>query len=240
MRHQDRRRAVTKQFRIAVIPGDGIGPEVMDAALPALEAAAATEGARMNWHRLPYGADHYLATGETLPDAGFAELRDGVDGILLGALGDPRVPDNQHARDILLGLRFRLDLYVNFRPCRLLHPALCPLRERDPRAPGRSIDFAIFRENTEGGYLGKGTAEHVGTAEERQVTHEIHTAPKVTRILRAAFEWAKANGRTRITMRTNRTPCPPTASGDGCLPRWEPRTPTSRRSIATSMPWPWS
>jgi len=191
---------VTKQFRIAVIPGDGIGPEVIDAALPALEAAAATEGARMNWHRLPYGADHYLATGETLPDAGFAELRDGVDGILLGALGDPRVPDNQHARDILLGLRFRLDLYVNFRPCRLLHPALCPLRERDPRTPGRSIDFAIFRENTEGGYLGQGTAEHVGTAEERQVTHEIHTAPKVTRILRAAFEWAKANGRTRITM----------------------------------------
>lgn len=191
---------MTTQFRIALIPGDGIGPEVIEAAVPAIEAAARTERAQLEWRRLPYGADHYLATGETLPDAAFAELRDDVDGILLGALGDPRVPANEHARDILLGLRFRLDLYVNFRPCRLLHPALCPLREPPPHAPSRSIDFVIFRENTEGVYLGQGTAEHVGTATERQVTHEIHTAPKVTRILRAAFDWASANGRTRITM----------------------------------------
>lgn len=191
---------MTKPFRVAVIPGDGIGPEVIDATLPVVDAAAATEQASMAWHRLPYGADHYLTTGESLPDAAFAELRDEVDGILLGALGDPRVPDNEHARDILLGLRFRLDLYINFRPCRLLHPTLCPLRQRDSSPHGRAIDFVIFRENTEGGYLGQGTAEHVGTAEERQVTHEVNTAPKVTRILRAAFEWAKANGKTRLTM----------------------------------------
>ncbi len=191
---------MTTRFRIAVIPGDGIGPEVVEASLPALQAAAATQQAAFEWRRLPYGADHYLATKETLPDAVFAELRDEVDGILLGALGDPRVPDNEHARDILLGLRFRLDLYVNFRPCRLLHPALCPLRDPPPSAPSRAIDFAIFRENTEGVYLGEGTADDVGTPAERQVTHEIHTAPKVTRILEAAFEWAKANGKTRITM----------------------------------------
>ena len=187
------------RFHVAVIPGDGIGPEVVDAALPAVEAAAALDGAALEFERLPWGADHFLSTGETLPEEGFAHLRDDVDAIFLGALGDPRVPGNEHARDILLGLRFRLDLYVNFRPCRLLLPSLCPLREREPGAE-RKIDFAIFRENTEGVYLGRGTEEAVGTPEEVRIAHEVHTARGVRRILQAAFEWAEADGRTRITM----------------------------------------
>ena len=196
-----------KRFEIALIPGDGIGPEVIDAALPALEAAAGVESAELRFERLPFGADHFLSTGETLPEEAFAHLRDDVDAILVGALGDPRVPGNEHARDILLGLRFRLDLYVNFRPCRLLHPDLCPLRPRHP-APGasaepdgrRAIDFVIFRENTEGVYLGRGTEEAVGTPAEIRIAHEVHTAPKVERILRAAFGWARTYGRTRVTM----------------------------------------
>jgi 3-isopropylmalate dehydrogenase len=198
---------VTRTLRIATIAGDGIGPEVVRAATPALEQAAALDDARVAWEHLPLGADHYLATGETLPQDTFEHLRDDVDAILLGALGDPRVPGNEHARDILLGLRFRLDLYVNFRPVRLYHPDLTPLRAAQQRhgvtaepGDGPSIDFVIFRENTEGSYLARGTASGEGTPEEEQVSHEVHTAPKVARIIRAAFEWATAHGRTRVTM----------------------------------------
>lgn len=187
--------------RIAIIAGDGIGPEVVDAAWPIIERAAAAEGLTLSAERLPYSADHYLATGETLPDEAFAHLRDDVDAILVGALGDPRVPGNEHARDILLGLRFRLDLYINFRPSRLYHPRLSPLRT-DRRSDGGStgIDFVIFRENTEGQYTAQGRAEGVGTPEEVQVSEEINTRKGVARIIEAAFAWAAANGKTRVTM----------------------------------------
>lgn len=184
----------SRAFKVAVIGGDGIGPEVVDAAIPAIERAARSQGATIAWERLPYGADHFLKTGETLPDHAFQHLRDEVDAILVGALGDPRVPDQRHARDILLGLRFRLDLYINFRPCWLLHPDLCPLKG-DPK-----IDLVIFRENTEGLYLARGSSKQVGTPEEEQIAEEINTAPKVTRIIRAAFEWARAHGKTKVAM----------------------------------------
>ena len=187
--------------RIAIIAGDGIGPEVIDAALPVIEAAARTEGLTLDVERLPYSADHYLRTGETLPDEAFEHLRDDVDGILVGALGDPRVPGNEHARDILLGLRFRLDLYINFRPTRLFHPKLSPLRA-DRRTDGGStaIDFVIFRENTEGQYLGKGRSESLGTPDEVHVSEEINTRKGVARIIEAAFAWAAEHGKTRVTM----------------------------------------
>jgi 3-isopropylmalate dehydrogenase len=174
---------------VAVISGDGIGPEVIEAAIPVLERAAAKYGFTLACERLPYGADHFLQTGETLPAAAFRHLRDDVDAILLGALGDPRVPGNEHARDILLGLRFRLDLYINFRPVTLLHPDLTPLRNSRP------IDFVIFRENTEGVYLGRGRI-----AGDEYVAEEVNTAQGVERIIRAAFAWAKTHGKMRITM----------------------------------------
>ncbi len=190
-----------RRARIAVIAGDGIGPEVLAAGLPIIEAAGRAEGLALDVEHLPYSADHYLKTGETLPDEAFAHLRDDVDAILLGALGDPRVPGNEHARDILLGLRFRLDLYINFRPSRLYHPRLSPLRA-DRRADGGSttIDFVIFRENTEGQYTGQGRAEAVGTPDEVQVSEEINSRKGVARIIEAAFAWAQANGKTRVTM----------------------------------------
>src|SRR5713226_6108696 len=122
------RRTETANHRVAVIAGDGIGPEVIEAAIPVLDAAADKHGIRLAWERLPYSAARFLTTKETLPDHAFRHLRDDVDAIFLGALGDPRVPRNEHARDILLGLRFRLDLYINFRPVQLLHPDLTPLR----------------------------------------------------------------------------------------------------------------
>ena len=180
---------MTRSHRVAVIAGDGIGPEVIDAAIPVLERAAMRHGFALALERLPYSADHYLKTGETLPDPAFTHLRDDVDAILLGAIGDPRVPGNEHARDILLGLRFRLDLYINFRPVLLLHPDLTPLR-----ATG-AIDFVIFRENTEGVYLGRGRI----TGDEF-IAEEVNTAPGVERIIRAAFVWAAAHGKTRVTM----------------------------------------
>jgi 3-isopropylmalate dehydrogenase len=195
---------VRRRLDIATIAGDGVGSEVLHAALPSVERAAALDGAAIAWEHLPLGADHYLRTGETLTQAMLEHLRDDVDAIFLGALGDPRVPGNEHARDILLGLRFRLDLYINFRPVRLLHPDLTPLRRvaGGQRGSGMAapIDFVIFRENTEGSYTGQGTAAGVGTPEEEQIAHEIHTAPKVSRIIRAAFAWAAAHGRTLVTM----------------------------------------
>src|SRR5919198_6645956 len=151
------RRPGGRAATVAVIAGDGIGPEVIEAAIPILDRIAAKHEFSLQWERLPYSADHYLKTGETLPEPAFHHLRDDVDAILLGALGDPRVPGNEHARDILLGLRFKLDLYVNFRPVELLHPDLTPLR-LPPTGPSAHplIDFVIFRENTEGQYTGRG------------------------------------------------------------------------------------
>ena len=183
---------------IAVIAGDGIGPEVIEAAIPILDRVARKHSFSLSWERLPYAADHYLKTKETLPDQAFNHLRDDVDAILLGALGDPRVPGNEHARDILLGLRFRLDLYVNFRPVTLLHSDLTPLRLNRPTVQPSSrptIDFVIFRENTEGQYTGRGR-DHG----DEHISEEVNTGKGVERIIRAAFEWAKQHGKTRVTM----------------------------------------
>ncbi|HUP19771.1 MAG TPA: isocitrate/isopropylmalate dehydrogenase family protein [Gemmatimonadota bacterium] len=185
--------------RVAVIGGDGVGPEVTGVAMRALEAAGRGAGVEYAFERLPYGADHYLATGETLPDSAFDRLQSEFDAILLGALGDPRVPGNEHARDILLGLRFRLDLYVNLRPVRLLHPALCPLAPR-PDGGERKIDLVIFRENTEGAYAGLGGSFKKGTPHEIAINEDLNTYRGVKRIIQAAFEHAVERGRHRVTM----------------------------------------
>ncbi|MFQ5746563.1 MAG: isocitrate/isopropylmalate dehydrogenase family protein [Gemmatimonadota bacterium] len=183
-------------IRIALIPGDGIGPEVLAEARRALDALSAAGLADVALEEFPHGAEHYLATGETLGEAALCRLRDEFDAILLGAVGDPRVPDNRHARDILLGLRFRLDLYINFRPARLRAPRLSPLKS----AESRPIDFVIFRENTEGLYTGSGGLLREGTPDEVAVSESIATRHGVERIVRAAFEFARREGRTRVTL----------------------------------------
>ena len=181
--------------RIAIIPGDGIGVEVTREAVECLRAASRVTGRVLTLDHLPYGADHFLSTGETLPDAALDALR-GYDAILLGALGDPRVPDNRHAADILLGIRFRLDLYVNQRPVRLLADHLTPLKDRT----ARDIDFVIFRENTEGLYVGVGGFFKKGTPDEITLQEDVNTRKGVERILRHAFEHARAKGRKRVLM----------------------------------------
>ena len=180
--------------RIAVIPGDGIGREVTREAVKVLRAAAPDLPLQLeHW---PHGADHYLENGVTLRDAEVEELRQSYAAILLGALGDPRVPGNEHARDILLGLRFRLDLFVNQRPVRLLHERLTPLRDKRPE----DIDFVIFRENTEGVYVGMGGVFKRGTPDEVAIQEDVNTRKGVERIIRAAFEHAREHGLERVTL----------------------------------------
>ena len=182
-------------MRIAVIAGDGIGKDVTAEALKVLQAVQHVFGTRLELDRLPWGADHYLQSGETLPANGYQLLR-GFDAIFVGALGDPRVPDNRHARDILLGTRFELDLYVNYRPVKLLDDRLSPLKNR-----GRSdINFVVFRENTEGVYVGVGGRFKAGTEDEVAIQEEVNTYKGVHRIIRHAFEFAKANGLTKVCM----------------------------------------
>jgi 3-isopropylmalate dehydrogenase len=181
---------------IAVIAGDGIGPEVSNEALKVLDAVEDVFRIGVRVEKLPYGADHYLNTGETLPSPVMKRLAADYNAIFVGALGDPRVPGNEHARDILLGMRFQLDLYVNERPARLAHERLTPLKGK--RA--EDIDLMVFRENTEGMYCSIGGSFKEGTEDEIYIAEELNTRKGVERIIRHAFEWARANGRTRVTM----------------------------------------
>jgi 3-isopropylmalate dehydrogenase len=183
-------------MRIAVIPGDGIGVEVTAEAVSVLRAVEQCFGRRFEIEMLPWGADHFLATGVTIPSDGYAMLRDQFDAIFIGALGDPRVPDNRHARDILLGTRFELDLYVNYRPVRLLHERLCPLKNRSVA----DINFVVFRENTEGLYVSIGGRFKAGTEDEVAIQEELNTYKGVHRIVRHAFEFARAAGRRQVCM----------------------------------------
>ncbi len=183
-------------MRLAVIPGDGIGKDVTAEAVKALAAAGDLLAQRFDVTMFPWGADHYLQTGITMPPGGYAMLRDEFDAIFIGALGDPRVPDNRHARDILLGTRFELDLYVNYRPIRLLHERLCPLKGRSRE----QVDFVVFRENTEGVYVGIGGRFKAGTPDEIAIQEDINTYKGVHRIIRHAFEFARARGLTRVCM----------------------------------------
>ena len=183
-------------MRIAVLPGDGIGKEVTAEAVKVLKAVCDVAGRRIELETLPWGADHYLQTGVTIPPNGYDLLRDDFAAILLGALGDPRVPDNRTARDILLGTRFALDLYINFRPVRLIDDRLSPLKNRGKQ----DINFVVFRENTEGVYVGIGGRFKAGTTDEIAIQEEINTYKGVERIIRQAFEYAKAHALTKVCM----------------------------------------
>ncbi len=175
--------------RIAVIPGDGIGPEITTEVLKVMEALR-SKGTPLEWQTFGYSADTYLETGKALPEGVFEELTS-FDAVFLGALGDSRVPDSAHARDILLRLRFGLDLYVNLRPVRLPLDTLTPLKGRTVG----DIDLVIVRENTEGAYVGAGGFLKKGTADEVAVQEGIATRRGVERVLRFAFEHARRRRR---------------------------------------------
>jgi 3-isopropylmalate dehydrogenase len=185
-----------KAARIAVIPGDGIGKEVTPEAVKVLRAAVAPAKRQIEFVEFDWGADKYLREGVTLPAGAVEMLRDEFDAILFGALGDPRVPSNQHAADILLGLRFKLDLYVNVRPVELLHARLTPLRDRTER----DIRLVVFRENTEGLYAGVGGFFKKGTPDEIAVQEDVNSRKGVERIIRYAFEYVRQNRLKRVCM----------------------------------------
>lgn len=182
--------------RIAVIPGDGIGPEVTAEALLVLERLKTTHDVALELVHFDWGADKFLTEGISLPPGALEMLSREFDAILAGAFGDPRVPSNQHAEDILLGMRRGLDLYINLRPVRLLDSRLTPLRDRRVE----DVDFVVFRENTEGAYCGAGGFLKKGTADEIATQEELNTRRGVERIIVAAFEYARANRRKRVTM----------------------------------------
>jgi 3-isopropylmalate dehydrogenase len=185
-----------KAKRIAVIPGDGIGKEVIPEAVKVLKAAAQAGSREVKLTEFDWGADRYLRDGVTLPADAVEMFHRDFDAILLGAMGDPRVPTNVHAADILLGLRFKLDLYVNARPCVMFDKKFTPLKDRTEK----DVQFMVFRENTEGLYVGMGGNFKKGTADEVAIQEDLNTRKGVERIIRYAFEYAEARGLRRVCM----------------------------------------
>jgi len=179
--------------RIAVIPGDGIGVEVIAEAVKVIDAArAAVEITQFDW-----GGNRYLADGVTVPADGFRMLGRDFDAILVGAFGDPRVPSNLHAKEILLGMRFQMDLYANVRPVRLLDASLCPLKGVEPK----DVDFVVIRENTEGLYTDAGGVFKRGTPDEIAIQEDINTRKGVERIIRYAFDYCERHTKSNGTQR---------------------------------------
>ena len=182
--------------RIAVVPGDGIGPEVIAAGMRVLEHVNEGHALGLEFTHFGWNADEYLRTGISMPPGAMDDIRNNYAAVYLGAFGDPRVPDMKHAADILLGMRFQLDLYVNYRPVKLLDERLTPLKSKGTK----EIDFVIFRENTEGAYTGAGGTLKKGTPDEIAVQEDISTRKGVERIIRHAFEYARKTGRKSVCM----------------------------------------
>jgi 3-isopropylmalate dehydrogenase len=186
----------TRAGRIAVIPGDGIGIEVTREAVKVLEALKRERGLPIELVAFDWGADRYLKDGVTLPPDALEMFRRDFRAILMGAVGDPRVPSNIHAAEILLGIRTGLDLYVNYRPAKLVVERFSPLKSRRPE----DIQLHIFRENTEGAYVGMGGIFKQGTLDEIAVQEDVNTRKGVERILIYAFEFARRRGLKRLVM----------------------------------------
>src|SRR6266702_7705662 len=178
--------------RIAVVQGDGIGREVIPAALNVMRAS----GAAVEFTEFDWGADRYLKDGTTVPADGFEMLKRDFDAIFVGALGDPRVKTNIHAKEILLGMRFKMYLYANVRPVKLLDASLCPIKDASPE----KINFTVIRENTEGVYMDMGGFFKKDTPDEVATQEDINTRKGVERVIRFAFEYAKKHGRKKVLM----------------------------------------
>jgi 3-isopropylmalate dehydrogenase len=181
--------------RIALIPGDGIGVDVTREAVKVLRCVSDKHDLELKFKEFDLGAEKFLRTGVAITEDDWRELGE-HDAIFLGAMGDPRVPGNEHARAILLGMRFRFDLYINLRPVRLFHPRFSPLRD----IKTGDVDIVIFRENTEGLYVGVGGQFKRGTADVVAVQDDVNTRKGVERIIRAAFEYARNKRRRKVTL----------------------------------------
>ena len=184
-------------YRIAVIPGDGIGPEVVPEGIRVLEVAGSRFGIDFTWDELDWGTDRFLSTGRFLPEGGLESIM-GHDAIFLGAVGDPRVADHVSLWGLLIPLRRVMRQWVNMRPVRLMPGVPTPLRDRGPQ----DIDFVVVRENSEGEYSELGGRIDVGTEAERVEQMSVFTRKGVDRILRYAFELARSRGKKHLTSAT--------------------------------------
>ena len=187
--------STARTYRIAAIPGDGTGPEVIREGRKVLDAAARRGGFRIEWRPYDLGGTRYLKTGETLPETVLKELRE-VDAIYLGAIGHPDVKPGILEQGILLRLRFELDQYINLRPVTLYPGVWTPLRDKRPQ----DIDFVVVRENTEGLYAGVGGFLRKGTAAEVALQTSVNTRFGVERCLRFAFELTRHRARKKLTL----------------------------------------
>jgi 3-isopropylmalate dehydrogenase len=181
---------------LAILPGDGIGPEVIAQATRVLEFYRDKRGLPLDLWHLDLGADRYLKDGTTYPKEIAERVKNEARAVLLGALGDPRVPGLEHARDILFGMRFGLDLYANIRPVKALDDRLVPLKGRT----AKDVSFVVFRENTEGIYVGMGGQFKRGTPDEIAINEDLNTRKGVERLIVAGFEHAKKHGNRTVHM----------------------------------------
>lgn len=183
---------MSKTYRIALLPGDGIGPEVTDEAMKVVQAASEVCGFRYETKTYDFGGDRYLATGEILPDSALEEFRQ-FDALFLGAIGHPDVAPGILEKGILLKIRFGLDQYINLRPVKLYPGVDCPLKNKGPE----DIDFVVVRENTEGLYSGAGGFQYKGTPAEVSLQVHVTTRFGVERCLRYAFELCRKRNKKR-------------------------------------------
>jgi 3-isopropylmalate dehydrogenase len=205
-------------YNIALIPGDGIGPEIIREGKKVIEAASSLYGLKINWTEYPFGAEHYLKTGELLPDSALKEIED-MDAIYLGAVGDPRVKPGILEKEILLKARFYFDQYINLRPIRLYKGVPCPLKDKNPE----DINFYVVRENTEDFYMGIGGRfkskthqDHLEVSRklykakiqvdfnlepEEEMAYQIGLVSRrgAQRVIKYAFELAKKKNMKRVT-----------------------------------------
>ncbi len=191
---------MAKTHKIAVVPGDGTGPEVIGEAVKVLKALANRNGFILDLHHYDFGGERYKRTGETLPDSALEELR-GFDAIFLGAIGHPDVAPGILERGILLKLRFELDQYINLRPVKLYPGVYTPLRDKGPE----DIDFVVVRENTEGLYCGAGGFLKKGTPDEVAVQEMIVTRKGVERCVRYALDYARKRNKKKLVTMSGKT-----------------------------------
>jgi tartrate dehydrogenase/decarboxylase/D-malate dehydrogenase len=210
-----------KKQKIAVIPGDGIGQEVVPEGIRVLDAAAAKFDLAFEWDMLPWSCEHYAKTGRMMPEDGLARIRH-HDAIFLGAVGFPGVPDHISLWGLLIPIRRQFQQYVNLRPVRLMEGVPSPLRDRKPG----DIDFWVVRENSEGEYSAVGGRSHEGTDQEMVIQETIFTRKGVDRILRYAFELARSRPKKHLTSATKSNGIAIT------MPYWDERV----KAMAASYP----
>lgn len=187
---------MSKSYNIALIPGDGTGPEVLNEGLKVLNAASSKFGFKLNYQNFDFGGERYKRTGETLPDSAIEEVKK-FDSIFLGAIGHPDVKPGILEVGILLKMRFALDQYINLRPVKLFPGVETPLKDKGPQ----DIDFVVIRENTGGIYTGVGGAVQVGTPNEVATQVMVYSRPVVERCIRYAYEYTrKRNKRKQLTL----------------------------------------